>query len=367
MEITFRLTVLGDPDGQIDLQRLASFAQNFHTATLRSAQAALGIPAYRHALGDEPPPRYRLKRLSEGSTALTVVSVDNREISEEAVTRHLKGLDEYTRTGRWPPHIYPGERQAWAEVYGSLFRTDKNAVALVSVNSGEPRRIDMSTRDELSREPRAPTYEEIDLVGDLHLIEMKFSPRFQIKAEDLDLTFELADQMRAAVDGLRWQRVRAKALWEVGSKRATLTSAPQPTGEPSGIKDRRAIDVPEWLMRERGRIMSFADLHDGWAAGGGHRVRPSTVERANELARRLFEAFPESAAAPTPHFGPNVDGNIEFEWQVGDRFLNGEIMPTGFDLLAMKGDEGVYEGPARQAELFQWVAWLLTGEGAPRS
>jgi hypothetical protein len=237
---------------------------------------------------------------------------------------------------------------------------------LVSVNGAEPRRIDTSVRDELNREPRTPTYEEIELVGDLHLIEMKFSPRFQIKAEDLDLTFELTDEMRPAVDALRWQRVLARALWEVGSKRGRLTSLPEPTSAPTGIRERRAVNVPEWVTRERSRIVSFANLHHGWAEGAGNRVRPSMVERAGELTRRIFEAFPEAAIAATPHFGPNVDGNIEFEWEVGDRFLNGEILPAGFDVLAVNAGQGLYEGPVSQAELFQWITWLLTGQGAPR-
>jgi hypothetical protein len=293
-----------------------------------------------------------------------VVSVDDRRLSQEAVTRHLEGLDEFARTGRWPRHIYPGERQAWAEVYGSLFRTDKSASAFVSVNGAEPRRVDTLIKEEMARAPRQPIYEEIDLVGDLHLIEAKFSPRFQIKTEDLDLTFELTNEMLAAVDDLRWQRVRTKALWEVGSKRAKLTSLPEATDEPAGIKQRREIAIPEWFLIERSRIASFASLQDGWAGEASSRIRPSMVERANEIVTRIFEAFPESVTASTPHFGPNFDGNIEFEWQVGDRFLNGEILPDGFDLLAVQANLDLFEGPVSQAHLFDWIAWLLTGERA---
>jgi hypothetical protein len=334
---------------------------------LRSAQAALGIPSYRRRLGDEAPPEYRLSHLAPGSTTVGLVSVDDRQVSVDAVTRHLDGLDDFIRTGQWPRHMYPGERQAWADVYGSLFRGDLGASALVSVNGGEARRVDTAVREELAREPITPAYEEVQVVGSLHLIEVEVSPRFKIRTEDVDLSFELTAEIQPEVDGLRWRRVRARALWEVGSNRAKLIGSLELSADPAGVVTTRQIEVPKWISVEATRISDLARLPDGWGGSESKRVKPSMVERANELVRRIFESFPELVSVGSyPHFGPNLDGNIEFEWQVQDRFLNGEILPTGFDLLVVQGKEDLYEGTVSHKQLFEWISWLLTGHRADR-
>src|SRR5260370_31912149 len=127
VEIRFRLTLRGEPSGTIDLGRLEGFAKAFRAATLKSAQASLSIPSFRHSLRDEPRPDYRLVDLTDGSTTLVLASSDDRPVTREAVSRHLEAVEEYDRTGAWPPYVYPGGLQAWAEVYQTLFRRSSGA------------------------------------------------------------------------------------------------------------------------------------------------------------------------------------------------------------------------------------------------
>jgi hypothetical protein len=366
VDITFRLELLGDPAGQIDLRRLYAFSRRFRAAALRSAQAALSVPAYRRTLGDEPAPEYRLSGLSEGSTVLRVSTADERPISSQAVTRHIEAIEAFSRTGEWPPHMYAGERQAWAEVYRSLFRRDRGAAAVVQVNGGGGLRVDAALTEQLAKAQLAPDYQEVELVGTLHLIEVEVNPEFRIRTETIDLTFPLTDDVQARVDELRWRRVLARALWEVGSQHARLTAPLEATDQPAGLIAGRHLELPAWVSAATARIDSLTHLADGWDGPGTKRLSKTVIERGREFVRRIFESFSESVSPQAPpRFGPNSDGGLEFEWQIGDRFLNGEILSGGYDLYAAEGDEDLFEGPVSQEELFGWIRWLLTGERPP--
>jgi hypothetical protein len=157
VEIRFRLTLPGEPPGTIDLARLEGFAKAFRSATLRSAQTSLSIPSYKQSLGDEPRPDYRLVELTDGSTTLVITSTDDRPVARDAVSRHLEAVEEYNRVGHWPPYMYVGELQGWAEVYQTLFRHASNAEAVVSVD-GINRRVTHSSVEALAREPARPQY-----------------------------------------------------------------------------------------------------------------------------------------------------------------------------------------------------------------
>src|SRR5260370_31220417 len=155
VEIRFRLTLRGDRCGRSAVGRLEGFAKAFRAATLKSAQASLSIPSFRHSLGDEPRPDYRLVDLTDGSTTLVLASSDDRPVTREAVSRHLEAVEEYDRTGAWPPYVYPGGLQAWAEVYQTLFRRASGAGA-VGGRDGPGRPGARSHVGNLAREPIRP-------------------------------------------------------------------------------------------------------------------------------------------------------------------------------------------------------------------
>lgn len=359
--VRFRLIKTGDPDGQIEVGRLGEFARRFQTATFRSAQAALNIPAYRRNLGDEPRPQYRLTALGEGSVTLTVEAVDDRAVSAEAVTRHLEGLVDYRRTGRWPSHIYLGERQAWAELYRSVVRHD-DSVAEVAWNGADPLRVDNVAVAAMAQEPTEPTFSRITCIGDLHMIEVERNPRFRINTEEIDLVFDLADDILVRIDPLRWRRVRAEALWEQGTNRARLIGGIEETDEPAGVTVLGEVAVPSWVTNQLERITRLAGLPAWSVAPGIPKIRKSAADVAAELTRRINEQFGDRVPPDHgPFFAPNHEGNLEFEWQIGDRFLLCEIVPAGYHVLATEGNNVLWDGEVRHKELFDWIDWVLGG------
>src|SRR5258708_31320343 len=157
MDLTFRIDGLNDPSGAIDLARLEQFVARFRSAVVRSAQAELGVPAYRRRLDGHDAPRFRLQDLSEGSTALVLRSVEDDHLTSQAVARHLDALAEFQASGSWPSYIYPGERESWGRVYTSLLPPTGGAGA-VTINGAERARLDRAAAEELERKPGLPTY-----------------------------------------------------------------------------------------------------------------------------------------------------------------------------------------------------------------
>ncbi len=365
MDIEFRLVVPGEPEGQIGLPRLGAFVQKFQLATFRSAQAELHIPAFRRKLGDESRPRYRLARLSVGSAQLTIATEDDRDISRLAVTRHLDGLREYERSGTWPQSLHQGELQAWGDFYSAILGNHERAYADVTVG-GESLRVDRVKATILVDASPAPEFRRVTCVGELHMIEVSNKPKFRINTEEIDLVFDLPDDALLVVDPLRWQRVRAEAIWQVGTNRARLAGVLEPTNEVAGVTIEEEVRYPAWVGDQLERIGGFRSLPTGWGGTQSQTLRRGAIEPAQELTRRIYSQFgaliPEGSS---PFFFPTESGNVEFEWQVGPRFLMCEVVPGGYDILAAQGDSTLFEGAVTHGALFAWIRWLLTGESQP--
>lgn len=362
MDLQVTVDGLAEPQGEVELLRLETFIARFRTAVMRSAQAHLGVPAYRRTLGDEEPPHFRLAGVLPGSTDLLIRSANDRSVTVEAVTRHIAGLSEYARTGRWPPFIYPGERQAWGDAYRALVGRTQ-AVVRVAIDGIEVARVNRGVVDALEQVPATPEYREVRVVGQLHLIEVDLHPRFYIRTPDLDLHFILTDEIRDVVDRHRWRRVRAHARWEVGSNRAQLIGDLVESDELAGVTVVGEVEVPGWVATQVERIRRFGTFADGWLDAQSRGVPNATVQSSEELTRRIYEMFanriPEGSA---PFFGPNSQGDIEFEWKVGDRELICEIERGSFGLLALEAGREVFDGSTTQRSLFAWIDWLLGGE-----
>jgi hypothetical protein len=362
MDLIVRLEGLNEPSGQIDLRRLEHFANRFRAALLRSAQAALGIPAYRRTLGDEEPPSFRLAGLTDGSTGLLLRSADDRNLTIESATRHLEGVNSYVATGQWPPYIYPGERQAWGYFYATLFDRRREGVAVVTVDGVEKARIDRGVMDALEQAPILPNYQLVTVIGELRLIEWEGQPHFNVRTPEVDLNFPMTDEIRESVDANRWRRVRALARWEVGTNRAQLVGDMESTQDPAGISVVGEVAVPGWVSNQIERIQRFARLPAGWSGPASKPVPGPRMETAKDLTQQIYEVFgdripPQSA----PYFVPTAAGTVEFEWRVGNRELICELVSGGYDLLAVEAGEDIHEGTVVQRELFSWISWLLGG------
>jgi hypothetical protein len=106
------------------------------------------------------------------------------------------------------------------------------------------------------------------LIGLLHLIDSAGKRRFQIGNDDADLTFELGNEPLSSVDPFRWSRVRAHALWEVGSRRGILQEPLALTDEPMGIQIIREVDAPDWVVAQLRRTESFKSPKAGVERSG---------------------------------------------------------------------------------------------------
>jgi hypothetical protein len=368
MNVVFNFDLTDEPPGKIRLARLIAFAEEFQRAALRSAQAELNIPAFRRGLGDEPRPEYRLSRLTEGSVGLTLESIQDREIDGLAVARHLDALQSFKQEGTWPSGFQRGELRAWSQVYQAAFRGSAASSVEVIVN-GTTQQIDGLVVTALANATAMTSFRHIECVGELHMIEVLPAkhPRFRIDAEQVDLIFELTPDLQAAVDSLRWQRVKAEGLWETGTNRAQLTGALEPSAEPAGVTVLSGEEASgAWIQGQLERLRGFADMSFGWDGPHSLPTTPHFIEVGTELLTRIeaqFSQLVERVGGPVAF--PAADGTVAFEWQVESRFLAWELTSVGYRLYAAEGDETLFEADAGQQQVFQWITWLLHGEPRP--
>lgn len=369
MDLVIHVEGLDDPSGAIEISRLGEFISRFKAAVLRSAQAELAVPAYRRNLAGRPVPRFRLFEVSEGSTTLRLRSVEqegeSKKFTTQLVARHLDAVSQFSASGTWPRFMYPGERESWGRVYLGLVPSSGGSVS-ISMN-GEPRaRVNRGTAEELQRSPAFPTYHEIEIVGDLHLIEWEASPKFRIQAPEADLVFQLPESMKEHVDAHRWRRVKALAKWEVGTNRATLIGELADSAETPGVESGAEIAVPVWATSQDRRLSEFADLASGWIETDAKPIARKSIEAARELTRRIFETFGSSLPEDRgPYWVPISDGTVEFEWSTNGRELICRITNDGLQLTAIRDDDELVDRSVGQRELMSWIEWLLGGPQPP--
>lgn len=361
MEIVFRVEGLDEPAGEVDLLRLEQFVAAFRTGILRSAQAALNVPAHRRALEGDDIPRFRLTDVGEGSTALVLRSADERPVTVQSVQRHVEALSDYLSGRGWPVYMYAGERQAWGQVYRTLVTERAGSRVRVSVNERAVT-VDEGAIDALERDPVLPPLQEILVTGDLHLIDVGASPHFNIRSADNDLRFELSAEIRDTVDANRWHRVRARARWEVGSNRAELVGSIEPSYDAPGITVLGEVEMPAWVSSQLDRLRRFRELKAGWLEADSIALSPRRIRAAEELSRQIARTFGDRVSGKGPFFAPTAEGTVEFEWSVGSRELICEIGQGQFNLLSSDERVDVFEGQVDQRGLFAWIAWLLGGQ-----
>ena len=367
MDIVIRLDIPGVPTGEIELSRLEQLAAEFRAATFSSAKASLDVPAYRRTLGDEERPEYRLASLSEGSTKLLIRSADDRQVTINAVERHLRAITDYRATGEWPRSFDVGERQDWGAFYRSLIRGSLGAVTTTTVEGLDVVTVDAPLVEAMRQEPVIPEYQRVELVGELHLIDVRGVPHFKIQTRDLDMSFELLDPYVDNVDSHRWQRVRVQAKWSVGTKHAQLIAPVEASQDEAGLTVIGNVATPAWINQVIDRLSRFEELRDGWLGRGSLAISSRRRDAARDLARRINEVFAERMPeGSSPFFAPTSDGGIEFEWTIEDRELIGEILSDDYDLLATLQGEDMFDGKVSRATLFGWINWLIAGGDPPR-
>lgn len=360
MDVVFRIEGLDEPSGEVDLLRLEQFVIAFRSGILRSAQAALNVPAHRRALEGEEVPRFRLADIGEGSTALVLRSVDERPVTVQSVQRHVEALTDYLSGRGWPAYMYPGERQAWGHAYRALM-ANEGAQVTVRLNGLEAK-VDEGVVNALESAPVLPELQEVVVIGDLHLIDVGGSPHFNIHSPETDLRFDLHPGIRETVDAHRWHRVRARARWEVGSNRAGLIGDIERSVEAAGIQVIGDVALPEWVPSQLERLERFRELRAGWLDAESNALSPRRIKAAEELSRQIIRTFGDRVVAKGPFFVPTGEGTVEFEWTHGNRELICEVGLGRFSILTNEDGRDIFEGDVDQRGLFGWIDWLLGGE-----
>jgi hypothetical protein len=103
------------------------------------------------------------------------------------------------------------------------------------------------------------------------------------------------------------------------------------------------------------RLRELAQLPAGWDGQGGPGLRASAVMVAIGLVNdgRFCDL-------PVPHMGPVVGGGLQFEWQVGPRSLEIEILPEGSIEYLAAVDEDESQGEVRSDSMLDVLfSWLM--------
>lgn len=103
------------------------------------------------------------------------------------------------------------------------------------------------------------------------------------------------------------------------------------------------------------RVREIAGLPTGWDGHGS----PALREPAKGVAAGLVSGT-DLESLPTPHISPVPGGGLQFEWHVGPRELEIEVLPDGsIEYLAVPGEEemieGVLDDTAVLDTLFRWL------------
>ena len=94
-----------------------------------------------------------------------------------------------------------------------------------------------------------------------------------------------------------------------------------------------------YIREVAAKLNLLADLRHNWDGEGGEPIQGRIITIASELLLPLSRLQP-----PIPRIAPVLGGGIQFEWEIGGRELEIEILPNGsVEYLTAEGDR-VQEG-----------------------
>jgi len=117
------------------------------------------------------------------------------------------------------------------------------------------------------------------------------------------------------------------------------------------------------LRAAHSALRELADLPMDWDGYGSPPINREALETAAALAERLgLEKWPRTSIGPVP------GGGIQFEWQVGERGLELEVLPDGgIAYLIVYGPGQMDEGHLRLDQIDERLVdtihdWVVTGK-----
>ena len=113
-------------------------------------------------------------------------------------------------------------------------------------------------------------------------------------------------------------------------------------------------DLPPMLDQAISRLRELSQLADNWDGYGSPRITEAAKRSAIALLAEL-----RSYAIPGMHLDGVPGGGLQFEWEIGPRALEIEILPDGAleYLVAERDDmlEGVLNDPSTLLVLLRWL------------
>ena len=115
------------------------------------------------------------------------------------------------------------------------------------------------------------------------------------------------------------------------------------------------IDLPMMLAQAIGRIRELSQLPDDWNGYGSPRL----TEAAKQSAMALLSLL-RSYATPSMRIDAVSGGGLQFEWEIGLRTLEIEILPDGtVEYLVADGDNMLEGAINDQSMLIGLLRWLM--------
>ena len=100
-----------------------------------------------------------------------------------------------------------------------------------------------------------------------------------------------------------------------------------------------------------GRLEHFEELPVNWDSYGASVPQASTIQRARALVEHL-----DQADVPPYFTSPGPNGEVMVEYRLSDNVeAEFHYAEEGDDLLVMRGDKVLYEGPLDMNEFWQYV------------
>lgn len=124
------------------------------------------------------------------------------------------------------------------------------------------------------------------------------------------------------------------------------------------------IDVNPRLVAPLRVITQLAQSEHDWDGYGSAPIQQEAVATAIEILKATDVVGP-----PTPRIGPVTGGGLQFEWSVGGRELELEVLPDGSLEWVKTDDDGVMsdgELPRFGADsAHQLIDWLMNRSTSP--
>jgi hypothetical protein len=115
----------------------------------------------------------------------------------------------------------------------------------------------------------------------------------------------------------------------------------------------------QWELHALRGVFRTEGLRQDWDSYGSLPPSMKAIDVSLHLVRKIAEL--DLGDLPVPHVAPVPGGGIQFEWRVGDRELELEILPDGaIESLRAERGEPLDEAALGPSELHALLAWVVS-------